>query len=224
MYPTTLHHLGMIFLELLVATLCGGLIGYQRQAMERPAGFRTHIMVCVGSAIYMLISVQAAGKSFDPTRIAAQVATGVGFLGAGTIIKMGSSIHGLTTAASIWAVAGIGLAAGFGIDGFAIAFIGTGIVLLALTVMRQVEMRAEGMHHGFELVITARDPRKRLDELRALFTTHAIDITAINIEDEVGGMGQITLIGHTPSHKDLDLLLDELAKNTSVRSVEREYR
>jgi putative Mg2+ transporter-C (MgtC) family protein len=211
----------MIFFSLAIATLCGGLIGFQRQAMDRPAGLRTHILVCVGSAIYMLISVAAAGTQFDPTRIAAQVATGIGFLGAGTIIKQGSIVRGLTTAASIWAVAAIGLAAGFGASTYAIAFIGTALVLFALTIMRQVETHLNSLHRGFDLVITVRNPRHRFEEMRALFTAKNIDITVIGIEEYDGGIGEISLSGHAPTTTVLDLAISEVAKCDGVRRVER---
>ena len=108
-----------MILRLIVATLFGGLIGLERESHKRPAGFRTHILVCIGSALVMMISQYAflefSGKlGYDPGRIAAQVISGIGFLGAGTILREGSTIKGLTTAASLWVVAGIGLAVGTG--------------------------------------------------------------------------------------------------------------
>ena len=100
-------------LRLFAAILFGGLIGLERESHKRPAGFRTHILVCVGSALIMIISQYAflefSGKlGYDPGRIAAQVISGIGFLGAGTILREGSSVKGLTTAASLWVVARCG--------------------------------------------------------------------------------------------------------------------
>lgn len=124
-----------IISRLLLATLLGGIIGFERQAHGRPAGFRTQLLVCVACSLLMLISESYYSRGsfdpefvrFDPTRIAAGAMTGVGFLGAGVILKTGVSIQGLTTAASIWIVSAIGLAIGAGqytagISGFVITF------------------------------------------------------------------------------------------------------
>ncbi len=101
-----------ILLRLVFATLAGGLIGLEREVVHKPAGVRTHMLVCLGSALFMLVSIEAFPD--DVVKIIAGIATGVGFLGAGTIFKAQSEVHGLTTAASIWAVAGVGIAIGLG--------------------------------------------------------------------------------------------------------------
>ncbi|MEW6227795.1 MAG: MgtC/SapB family protein, partial [Bacillota bacterium] len=108
-----------IIFRLVLAMMFGGFIGLERESHKRPAGFRTHILVCVGSALVMMISQYAfvnfaRTTEYDPGRIAAQVVSGIGFLGAGTILREGPTIKGLTTAASLWVVAGIGLAVGTG--------------------------------------------------------------------------------------------------------------
>lgn len=121
-------------LRLGFAALLGGIIGWQRERVNRPAGFRTHLLVATGSALIMLISVHGfseGGQTQDPARLAAQVVSGIGFLGAGTIMKEGLTVKGLTTAASLWVVAAIGLAAGVG---FHIpAIVTTLLVYLSLT-------------------------------------------------------------------------------------------
>ena len=105
-----------VLIRLLLAVLAGGIVGYQRERHERPAGLRTHILVALGSTVAMLVSAYGFRKVgfADPTRIASQVVVGVGFLGAGTIIRQGSLVIGLTTAASLWTVATAGLAFGLG--------------------------------------------------------------------------------------------------------------
>lgn len=110
-----------ITIRLVLALFLGGLIGFEREVSSHAAGLRTHILVCVGSALVMLLSmygfsafVNEVNVRLDPSRLAAQVISGIGFLGAGTIIFNGRSITGLTTAASLWVVAGIGLAVGAG--------------------------------------------------------------------------------------------------------------
>jgi putative Mg2+ transporter-C (MgtC) family protein len=125
-----------------VAALCGGLIGLERELKGKPAGLRTNMLICVGAAIYMLVGlmlVHGEGESTDPSRIAAQVVTGIGFLGAGCIIQQGAQVTGLTSAATIWVVAAIGIVAG---AGFPItAFIATTMVVLTLVVLGTLESR-----------------------------------------------------------------------------------
>jgi putative Mg2+ transporter-C (MgtC) family protein len=112
-------------LRLILACLLGGLIGYQREKSERPAGFRTHTLVCVGSCLIMLLSAYAFNDFYsvnkDPARLAAQVISGMGFLGAGTIFRDGVTVQGLTTAACLWVVSAIGLSVGIGFYCTAIA-------------------------------------------------------------------------------------------------------
>ena len=114
-----------IALRLGVAAFCGGIVGLERELREREAGLRTHLLVCVGAALFTLVSAyawsdwtfsNASGIVFDPTRIAAQIVSGIGFLGAGAIIKLGEGerVRGLTTAAGIWSTSAIGMAAGLG--------------------------------------------------------------------------------------------------------------
>ena len=121
--------------RLLLAALLGGAIGYERELHGRAAGLRTHILVCIGSALIMLTAehlfdVYAGRAVIDPGHIAAQVVSGIGFLGAGTIMQSQGSVRGLTTAAGLWSAAGIGLAAGCGF--YIGAFSATALVLIAL--------------------------------------------------------------------------------------------
>ncbi|MBI3322528.1 MAG: MgtC/SapB family protein [Candidatus Omnitrophica bacterium] len=109
-----------VIFRLLMSVLLSGLVGLEREAKGRAAGFRTHILVCMGSTLIMLTGIymadhyRGAGVEMDPSRLAAQVVSGIGFLGAGTIIQFRDSVRGLTTAASVWAAGGLGLAVGAG--------------------------------------------------------------------------------------------------------------
>lgn len=103
-----------MLLRLVVAAVLGALVGYERERSGKPAGVRTHGMVSLGAALFTLVSVQGFGGAGDPARVAAQVVTGIGFLGAGAILHAGGSVHGLTTAASLWVTAAIGMAVGVG--------------------------------------------------------------------------------------------------------------
>ena len=98
-------------LRLLLASVLGGVVGWQRESADKPAGFRTHIIVCLGAALFTLVSaVGFFGSGADPARVASNIVVGIGFLGAGTIWRTGGSVQGLTTAASLWTVAAIGTA------------------------------------------------------------------------------------------------------------------
>jgi putative Mg2+ transporter-C (MgtC) family protein len=102
-----------IILRLVIAAIFGAVIGYEREKMKMPAGLRTHMLVCVGSALITLTSLLAFNDA-DPARVAAGIITGIGFLGAGTIFRDKNTIRGITTAADIWVIAGVGLAVGAG--------------------------------------------------------------------------------------------------------------
>jgi putative Mg2+ transporter-C (MgtC) family protein len=130
-----------VTLKLVLAVALGGLIGLERETSQKPAGFRTNILICVGSAMMMILAQLlfggVAGNSNEVARIAAAVITGVGFIGAGTIIQAKGSVMGLTSAATIWAVAGLGLVIGAGY--YVIAIIFSGMVILTLLFFRRIE-------------------------------------------------------------------------------------
>ena len=116
----------------------GAVIGLEREMHSQPAGFRTHSLVCLGATTFTIVSAYGfAGTQVDPTRIAAQVVTGIGFIGAGTILQHRGQVRGLTTAASLWAVAAIGMAVGAGL--YALAVLGTVLILVVLAVLDRVE-------------------------------------------------------------------------------------
>ena len=131
-----------IIMRLILSIILSGVIGLERQAQRRTAGLRTHVLVCLGSCLIMLTSLYIFDifkneVPLDPARIAAGVITGIGFLGAGTIIRYGETVKGLTTAASLWVVAGIGLATGCGFYSGAIT--ATFLVLVTLLFLRYIE-------------------------------------------------------------------------------------
>jgi putative Mg2+ transporter-C (MgtC) family protein len=138
--------------RLLFAAVLGGVIGFERERFAFPAGLRTHMLVCVASSLVMIVSAfgfedtrSMPNVALDPSRVAAQVVSGIGFLGAGAILLRGEVVRGLTTAASVWAVAGIGLAAGGGL--YVLALAATVIILTTLTwvkpVARQLRMKGK---------------------------------------------------------------------------------
>ena len=110
-----------MLLRLLIATALGGLVGYEREREGKPAGVRTHGMVALGAALYTAVSLYGFGVTSDPTRVAAMVVSGIGFLGAGAILQDRGSVQGLTTVASLWVTAAIGLAVGVGMISMSVA-------------------------------------------------------------------------------------------------------
>ena len=124
--------------RLVVALLLGGVIGWERELQQMPAGFRTHALVSLGSAIFTVIGANAfTGPGSDPTRVAAQIVSGIGFLGGGAILHHGGNVRGLTTAASLWAVAAVGMAAGAGL--YVIAAASAILVVVALDIFDRLE-------------------------------------------------------------------------------------
>ena len=140
--------------RLLTAALLGALLGFEREVKQKSAGLRTNILIAVGSALFTLMSYEmAAPADGDPGRIAAQIVTGIGFLGAGAIMRTDSGVQGLTTAATVWVNAAVGVAAGGG--AYHLAFIATAVTLAALLVLAPVE-RVIAHRFGKNL---ERDPR-----------------------------------------------------------------
>lgn len=128
-------------IRILIALVCGGIIGYERESKNRPAGLRTHMLVCIGASLVMVVSQFLFEKYSpgvtDPARLGAQVISGIGFLGAGTIIRDRFNVTGLTTAATLWVVACIGLAIGSGY--YLMGIIATAVIFLALILFRRLE-------------------------------------------------------------------------------------
>lgn len=128
--------------RLTLGLVLGAAIGFERELHRQPAGFRTHSLVALGAALFTIVSAYGfAGASVDPTRIAAQIVSGIGFIGAGAILQYSGNIRGLTTAASLWSVAAIGMAAGAGM--LVMAVVGTVLILVVLALFERVEAFAK---------------------------------------------------------------------------------
>ena len=138
MLPTTLVD---VFLRLALAAGLGGAIGLEREFRHKPAGLRTNMLIALGSALFSILSVQLGSAAGSPDRVAAQVVTGIGFLGAGAILRSGENVHGLTTAATIWVNAAIGMAAGLG--AYAVAAGGATLTLVVLALLPFMERMFE---------------------------------------------------------------------------------
>lgn len=125
--------------RLLTAAFLGAVLGFERELRQKSAGLRTNILIAIGSALFTLMSYELAGEAAgaDPGRVAAQIVTGIGFLGAGAIMRTGSGVYGLTTAATVWVNAAVGVAAGGG--EYHIAFIATAVTVVVLLLLHPVE-------------------------------------------------------------------------------------
>ena len=172
-----------VFGKLLIAAILGGFIGWERERRGRPAGLRTHLLLCVGVALMMLVSEHIfvnyqVYKSdsvlrIDPARIAAQVVTGVGFLGAGTIMRFRASIRGLTTAASLWIVSGIGLAVG---SGFILPAVFTTIIAITTLILlpkAESEMKRD-KYMTIKMLIA--DQEHLLDNIKSILEKNSVKL------------------------------------------------
>jgi putative Mg2+ transporter-C (MgtC) family protein len=174
-----------MMLRLGLAFLLGGLIGFEREQSNRAAGLRTNILVCVGSALIMLLSrygfAEYVGHTqLDPARLAAQVVSGIGFLGAGVILFNGFSVTGLTTAATLWVVAGIGLAVGAGF--YIPAAAGTALVLFTLLILNKVEEKWISPKTQSTLRIRMKDRPGGLGDITEMLQKGRIDVKRIKVE------------------------------------------
>ncbi len=216
-----------VFLRLALAAALGGAIGFERELRDHEAGFRTHLLVSLGSAAFTLVSAygfrdfeygRATGFTLDPTRIAAQIVTGIGFLGAGAIIRQGSSIRGLTTAATLWIVAAIGLASGAGF--YSVAVLSTALVLFALYPLRVAAHR---------MLTTLRPDEGRLTvelgqggsaaAVLAALEHHRVRIRGLQIEDAEGAR-VVEVNAQLPAVAATGGVLDEVKGLEDVRRVE----
>lgn len=200
-----------IILRLVLASILGGLIGLDRESTNRPAGLRTHILVSIGSALMMLVSVDNSKYGADSSRIAAQVVSGIGFLGAGTIMRTGTNIEGLTTAASLWVCAGIGLATGNGY--YLGAVVTTLIVLYFLRNSKTFEKTLlKNTFKNIEIIGLTR--AGLIGDIGTLFGKHHIiikDISIISLEEEETFKEELHFTLKLPHNMDLNRIIQELA-------------
>ena len=183
-----------ILVKLFLAALAGGLVGWEREKRGRPAGLRTNLLVSVGSCTVMIISETFFLKygahdalsvlRIDPSRTAAQIVTGIGFLGAGVILKEGANVRGLTTAASIWVVAGLGMAFGMGL--FSLGAISTLTVLTGLLFLKQLDRKIRKDRYLF-LTVTGRRRDSLHDDLRRAVDARGLTTSEVSSQLDLEG-------------------------------------
>ncbi len=216
-----------ITLKLLLAALAGGLVGLEREKHGRPAGLRTNLLVAVGSCVMMIISEAFYLKygvfdaestlRLDPSRVAAQIVTGIGFLGAGVILKEGASVRGLTTAAGLWTVAGLGMA--FGMGFFSLGAVATALVLIILTFMKKLDPVVK-KDRFLTLSVTALHRDNLLEEMLSLFSARDLEVSDISsqldlVADELSYQMVITQQKRRIGHE----LMAEIKQLEGVRKI-----
>lgn len=188
-----------ILLRLLTAVLVGGLIGLERGGRNHDAGLKTHILVCLGSASIMCLSelMYREVGSGDITRMAAQVISGIGFLGAGSIIIGGNKIRGLTTAATLWTTACLGLVCGAG--HYALTIYTTALVMFTMYCLRPLATKIQESHQSLAIAVNVKD-KKSLSELTHFLSEQKIDVKSISL-NETAIENEISVIINVSSEK-----------------------
>lgn len=223
------HEFLIMTIRIFIAALLSGVVGFEREIKKHPAGFRTHLLVGVGSCLMMLLSLygfeaymdKSPNIRFDPARIPSYVISGIGFLGAGTILVKDATIRGLTTAASIWVVAGIGLIVGVGM--YAPAVLTTIVVLLSLIFLNKFEetlmkkSRIQTVHLTAEYAL-------QLSNIIHIIEIQSVVVKHINIKSYESKKGDIRLLQYSlelefKNGNQKVKLLEELAKLNEVRKI-----
>ena len=165
--------------RLLLAAILGGIIGLERQLRRRPAGLRTNMFICFGAAMFTVLSRQLAGVESDSARIAAQIIPGIGFIGAGSILHARASVQGLTTASTLFVVAGIGMAAGGGL--YLTACFATVIILMALVVLGRMEATCSLKTFATTYEVTGRNVDGMLREVNRILESEQLNLHSVHI-------------------------------------------
>jgi putative Mg2+ transporter-C (MgtC) family protein len=183
----------LIAAKLILAMICGGAIGVEREINRKPAGLRTNVLICFGAALYMIVSRHISGGAAytDPARLAAQVVTGIGFLGAGVIIQERGSVKGLTTAATIFVVGAVGIAVGEGL--FPLAAFSTVLIILVLGVLRKIETAVIKRARLFHYHLKTSDPAEFLESLLNLLEKENLRLEDFDVKELPGHEHEVRL-------------------------------
>ncbi|MGC9088665.1 MAG: MgtC/SapB family protein [Caldisericia bacterium] len=212
-----------ITLRLLISIILGALIGIERERRNRPAGLRTHVLVSLGSALFTITSIQFSKMyvGVDPSRVAANIVTGIGFLGAGTIMREGLTVRGLTTAATIWVSSAIGLSCGMG---YYIPAIITSIsTFLILILLRNLEYIKFGKFEGNKKIFNVKvtDKPGQLGKIGTIFGKYGIHIRNVKFEREENFLS-IEFILNVPENIEIKDVCNELSKEEFLIEVSTE--
>ena len=211
-------------IRLLVAALLGSLIGFERERLLWAAGMRTHMLVAVGACLVMIVSAYGFENAIrqdhvvlDPSRMAAQVVSGIGFLGAGVIMMRAEVVRGITTAASIWAVAAIGLASGGGL--YFAAGVSTAIILAILVIMKPLETMYHARVQSCALTVRSERGALRPDDLKANLGIHGGQIQQLVTTIDADGLDLTTVQLLRVSRNDIGAAIVRLRETPGIHSV-----
>ena len=209
--------LSTTILRLTIAAILGGIIGLERQLKHKPAGLRTNMFICFGSALFTVLSGQLAGNlGGDHTRIAAQIIPGIGFIGAGSILHARGSTMGLTTAATVFVVASVGMAAGGGL--YITAVFATGVILIALALLGQFEKRLSLRSLSYTFEVTGKNTDAVLNELSKVLAAEELDMEEINAVSADGSSRVVFSVKCVKTQEEeLNVRLHESGVFSSVR-------
>lgn len=211
-----------ILLRLLLAFLLSSAIGMEREFGNQAAGLRTHILVCVGSTLVMLVSfhlfeIYGGQTTMDPARLGAQVISGIGFLGVGTIMKEGASIRGLTTAAGLWVVACIGLAVGAGF--YLGAIVVTIIIVLTLTIVNRLDKRINKSRNSYSLTLRADNIPGQLGRIGCALGERGVSIRNIRMIELDDFTVEIILLLKLPGQMGLEEVFQALNEVEGIKQI-----
>ncbi len=204
----------VVILKLVLAVILGGLVGFEREHHNQPAGLKTHIILCVGAMLLTIVSIAmshdlGSERLTDPTRIAAQIVSGIGFLGGGAILRLGATVRGLTTAACIWTVTGVGMAIGAGYYFPAALVVIT--MLLTLHYLGRFENLFLHKRKFRTMTLTARSSPDLLGSVEKALTANGIIIKSIEVERELAEPNvELRALVSVPEHVSLHKLSDEV--------------
>lgn len=217
--------------RLALSALLGLVVGIEREIRRQPAGMRTHMLICVGAAVFTIISLHIPLYHLhipfsrlpiefrsDPARIAAQIVSGIGFLGAGAIIKFGTNVRGITTAASMWAVAAVGMAAGAGMPDLAIS--ATVIILIVLVLFERFELRLFFIEHFKTIEVRCLPQTASVEVVRGAIARRYIRIRTVDYEsDNVGGLSVMRFSVRISEQVPVQQLVDDILALPGVQGV-----
>ena len=213
--PSDLELLG----RLLLAAVLGGAIGAERELNDQAAGLRTHMLLTIGACLFTLVSAYGFGGSTDPSRLAAQVVTGIGFLGGGAIVRHGLTVKGLTTAASIWATASVGVAVGAG--QYVLAVGGAVLVSVTLLGLRRVDALLQRWGVSREELVLATRPGFDVQQIMEAVRGERLEVRGLERQEGDGEDRIVLVVKLRPRYRP-ERLLDVLRGLDGVRQIEWE--
>lgn len=211
-----------IFLRLAAALVAGGIIGYERERDSQPAGLRTHMILALGAALVMILSVNIGIKfGSDPARLAAQVVSGIGFLGAGAILRFGFNVKGLTTASTLWTTAMVGMAIGYGY--YLVSLFAVVITIIVLTLVERFEKKFVRVNVIRTVVVDVHEREGILREVRKTISKMADALFAFSVQKSVKNKHmRLEIVARFNRNEKLEDMLEVISSIEGVKGIKIE--